>query len=115
MAKTRRSHMRGRSSAAQDLSRAWRAALLEHHAFGEVSVCSAGSMPTCTIPNTVTDALAEVGIELTAAFPEPLTDEVVHAADVVVTMGCGNACLVAPGKRYLYWDVRGLLSELLHD
>lgn len=98
---------------------------------------SAGSAPTGTIPKTVTDALAELGIELTEAYPKPLTDEVVRAADVVVTMGCGDACLVAPGKRYLDWDVadpagasldtvrvirddidrhvRGLLSELPHD
>ncbi|RAS70071.1 protein-tyrosine-phosphatase [Lentzea atacamensis] len=113
------------------------AALLEHHAFGKVSVRSAGSRPTGTIPQTVTDALAELGIELTEAFPKPLTDEVVRAADVVVTMGCGDACPVHPGKRYLDWEVadpagapldtvrtirddidrrvRGLLSELLHD
>ncbi|PWK87225.1 protein-tyrosine-phosphatase [Lentzea atacamensis] len=113
------------------------AALLEHHAFGKVSVRSAGSRPTGTIPQTVTDALAELGIELTEAFPKPLTDEVVRAADVVVTMGCGDACPVHPGRRYLDWEVadpagapldtvrtirddidrrvRGLLSELLHD
>ncbi|WP_439659489.1 three-helix bundle dimerization domain-containing protein [Lentzea sp. HUAS TT2] len=113
------------------------AALLEHHAFGKVSVRSAGSKPTGNIPKTVTDALAELGIELTEAFPKPLTDEVVRAADVVVTMGCGDTCPVYPGKRYLDWDVadpagasldtvravrddvdrrvRGLLSELLHD
>ena len=81
------------------------AALLEHHAFGKVSVRSAGSNPTGTIPRTVTDALDEVGIELTEAFPKPLTDEVVRAADVVVTMGCGDTCPVFPGKRYLDWDV----------
>ncbi|USX54423.1 low molecular weight phosphatase family protein [Lentzea sp. HUAS12] len=113
------------------------AALLEHHAFGKVSVRSAGSRPTGSIPQTVTDALAELGIELTEAFPKPLTDEVVRAADVVVTMGCGDSCPVHPGKRYLDWDVadpagaslsavrdvrdeldrrvRGLLSELLRD
>jgi arsenate reductase (thioredoxin) len=113
------------------------AALLEHHAFGKVSVRSAGSRPTGTIPQTVTDALAELGVELTEAFPKPLTDEVVRAADVVVTMGCGDTCPVYPGKRYLDWDVadpagapldtvrairddidrhvRGLLSELLQD
>ncbi|SDK85118.1 Protein-tyrosine-phosphatase [Lentzea albidocapillata subsp. violacea] len=113
------------------------AALLEHHAFGKVSVRSAGSKPTGAIPQTVTDALAELGIELTEAFPKPLTDEVVRAADVVVTMGCGDTCPVHTGKRYLDWDVadpagaplntvreirddidrriRGLLSELLQD
>jgi protein-tyrosine-phosphatase len=113
------------------------AALLAHHAFGEVSVRSAGSKTTGTIPQTVIDALTELGIELTEAFPKPLTDEVVRAADVVVTMGCGDECPVHPGKRYLDWEVadpagasldtvravrddidrrvRGLLSELLQD
>ncbi|ANZ39643.1 phosphatase [Lentzea guizhouensis] len=81
------------------------AALLEHHAFGKVSVRSAGSNPTGAILRTVTDALDEVGISLIEAFPKPLTDEVVRAADVVVTMGCGDTCPVYPGKRYLDWDV----------
>jgi protein-tyrosine-phosphatase len=113
------------------------AALLQHHAFGRISVRSAGSRPTGTIPEVITTALGEVGIPLTEAFPKPLTDEVVRAADVVVTMGCGDTCPVYPGKRYLDWDVddpadapletvreirddidrrvRGLLSELHHD
>jgi arsenate reductase (thioredoxin) len=50
--------------------------------------------------------MAEVGVDITAEFPEPLTDDVVRAADVVVTMGCGDACPVHPGKRYLDWQVR---------
>jgi protein-tyrosine-phosphatase len=50
--------------------------------------------------------MAEVGIDLAAEFPKPLTDDVVRAADVVVTMGCGDACPVYPGKRYLDWQVR---------
>ena len=49
--------------------------------------------------------LRERGITLSEAFPEPLTDDVVHAADVIVTMGCGDACPVLPGRRYLDWDV----------
>ncbi|UMP07301.1 low molecular weight phosphatase family protein [Amycolatopsis sp. EV170708-02-1] len=81
------------------------AALLTHHAFGHVMVRSAGSRPSGTIPQVVTDALGEIGIEPAGAFPKPLTDEVVRAADVVVTMGCGDACPVYPGKRYLDWDV----------
>jgi arsenate reductase (thioredoxin) len=111
------------------------AALLDHHASGQVSVRSAGSQPEEQIPGTITDALGELGIPLTEAFPKPLTDEVVRAADVVVTMGCGDTCPVYPGKRYLDWDIadpvgapidqvrrirddidqriRGLLSELL--
>jgi hypothetical protein len=50
-------------------------------------------------------ALAERGIEITEAFPKPLTDDVVHAADVIITMGCGDACPIFPGKRYEDWDV----------
>ncbi|GAB3366068.1 MULTISPECIES: arsenate reductase ArsC [Amycolatopsis] len=81
------------------------AALLDHHAFGRVAVRSAGSRPTREIPETVTAALAELGVSLTSAYPKPLTDEVVRAADVVVTMGCGDACPVFPGRRYLDWAV----------
>ncbi|MFC6091544.1 arsenate reductase ArsC [Saccharothrix lopnurensis] len=81
------------------------AALLEHHAFGKVAVRSAGSNPLGVIPNTIVDALGELGIPLTRGYPKPLTDEVVRAADVVVTMGCGDACPVYPGKRYLDWQV----------
>jgi len=53
----------------------------------------------------VTEVLAERGITLTDAYPKPLTDDVVRAADVIVTMGCGDTCPVFPGKRYLDWDV----------
>jgi arsenate reductase len=81
------------------------AALLNHHAFGHVAVRSAGSQPAGEIPETITAALNELGVPLTSAFPKPLTDEVVRAADVVITMGCGDACPVYPGKRYLDWDV----------
>jgi arsenate reductase (thioredoxin) len=56
--------------------------------------------------NVVVEAMAEVDIDLRAEGPEPLTDDVVRAADVVVTMGCGDACPVYPGKRYLDWQVR---------
>lgn len=81
------------------------AALLDHHAAGKTVVRSAGSRPSGPIPAVVTAALGEVGVPLTEAYPKPLTDEVVRAADVVVTMGCGDACPVHPGKRYLDWDV----------
>jgi protein-tyrosine-phosphatase len=81
------------------------AALLDHHASGKVTVRSAGSQPQGHIPGVVIAALAEVDVALTKAYPKPLTDEVVHAADVVVTMGCGDACPVYPGKRYLDWPV----------
>jgi protein-tyrosine-phosphatase len=82
------------------------AGLLAHHGAGWVHVRSAGSLPTAAIDDNVTQAMAEVGIDITAEFPKPLTDDVVRAADIVVTMGCGDACPVYPGKRYLDWQVR---------
>lgn len=82
------------------------AALLAHHGAGSVHVRSAGSMPAASIDDNVTQAMAELGIDITAEFPKPLTDDVVRAADVVVTMSCGDACPVYPGKRYLDWQVR---------
>jgi arsenate reductase len=81
------------------------AALLEHHAAGRVHVRSAGSSPTETVHTSVIDAMAEIGLDLAQAFPKPLTDDVVRAADVVITMGCGDACPVYPGKRYEDWRV----------
>jgi protein-tyrosine-phosphatase len=81
------------------------AALAQHLAGPRVHVRSAGSRPAGGIDPTVVSVLAERGIALTEAFPKPLTDRVVRAADVIVTMGCGDACPVYPGKRYLDWDV----------
>jgi protein-tyrosine-phosphatase len=81
------------------------AALAQHLSAGKVHVRSAGSAPTGEIQPLVVQALAERGIDLTDAFPKPLTDTVVHASDVVVTMGCGDACPVFPGRRYEGWDV----------
>jgi protein-tyrosine-phosphatase len=82
------------------------AGLLQHHGGGRVHVRSAGSQPTASIDDAVLAAMSEVGIDITAEFPKPLTDDVVRAADVVVTMGCGDACPVYLGKRYLDWRVR---------
>ncbi|SOC49949.1 Protein-tyrosine-phosphatase [Blastococcus aggregatus] len=82
------------------------AGLLNAHAAGQVHVRSAGSLPSAQIDDAVTEAMAEVGVDLDAEFPKPLTDDVVQAADVVITMGCGDACPVYPGKRYLDWSVR---------
>jgi protein-tyrosine-phosphatase len=81
------------------------AALLDHHAAGRVHVRSAGSTPASEINPAVLAALGEVGVDMTKEFPKPLTDEVVRASDVVVLMGCGDACPVHPGKRYLDWDL----------
>ena len=81
------------------------AALLERAAQGRVHVRSAGSNPAGEISWEVLAALGEIGLDLSHEFPKPLTDEVVRAADVVITMGCGDACPVYPGKRYLDWDL----------
>ena len=81
------------------------AALAMHLSAGKVHVRSAGSKPTQEINPLTIQALAERGIEITEAFPKPLTDDVVHAADVIITMGCGDACPVLPGKRYEDWGV----------
>jgi arsenate reductase len=111
------------------------AALLDRAAGGRVRVRSAGSTPAKEIHHSVREAMAEIGVDLQHELPKRLTDESVRAADVVITMGCGDACPVYPGKRYVDWDVsdpkdktieevrlirseidrrvRGLLQELL--
>ena len=81
------------------------AGLLDHHAQGRVHVRSAGSTPADEISPAAVAAMAEIGIDLSQEFPKPLTTDVVEAADVVVTMGCGDACPVFPGKRYLDWEL----------
>jgi protein-tyrosine-phosphatase/DNA-binding transcriptional ArsR family regulator len=81
------------------------AALLDHHAKGRVHVRSAGSDPTDKINPAVLAAMDEWGIDLSQEFPKPLTDEFVKAADVVITMGCGDACPIYPGKRYEDWEL----------
>jgi arsenate reductase (thioredoxin) len=81
------------------------AALLDKLAEGRVHVRSAGSAPADQINPNVRVAMAEVGVDLDKEFPKPLTDEVVRAADAVITMGCGDACPIYPGKRYEDWEV----------
>jgi arsenate reductase (thioredoxin) len=81
------------------------AALLDHHAKGRVHVRSAGSDPTDKINPAVMAAMDEWGIDLSQEFPKPLTDEFVRAADAVITMGCGDACPIYPGKRYEDWEL----------
>ena len=112
------------------------AALLDRHARGRVRVRSAGSAPTDSVNPAVVTVMAEVGVDLAGKTPTSLSDEAVRAADVVITMGCGDACPIYPGKRYLDWEltdpagktveeirpirdtiekyVRDLLAELLH-
>jgi arsenate reductase (thioredoxin) len=111
------------------------AALLNHYARGTVEVRSAGSTPADSINPAVREVMAEIGIDLSAEKPKLLTVDTVEASDVVITMGCGDACPIFPGKRYLDWQltdpagkgvdevrpirdeidarVRGLLAELV--
>ncbi len=82
------------------------AALLDHHAKGRVVVRSAGSEPADRLNPAVVAAMAEVGIDLSQELPKPLSDQAVRAADVVITMGCGDACPIYPGKRYEDWQLQ---------
>ena len=81
------------------------AALLDHYAQGKVHVRSAGSTPADEINPEVITAMGELGLDLSKEFPKPMTDEFVKAADVVITMGCGDACPIYPGKRYEDWEL----------
>ncbi|GAB3683871.1 arsenate reductase ArsC [Saccharopolyspora tripterygii] len=81
------------------------AALLHHHAQGRVAVRSAGSAPAEAVNPAVVEVMDELGLDLSQEFPKKLTTDAVEAADVVITMGCGDACPVFPGKRYLDWEL----------
>ena len=81
------------------------AALLDHQAAGRVRVTSAGSQPADQLNPAVVAAMAEIGLDISREFPKPLASDKVQAADIVITMGCGDACPVYPGKRYLDWDL----------
>jgi protein-tyrosine-phosphatase len=82
---------------------------------GRVHVRSAGSTPASEINPAVVEAMREAGVDLSQAFPKPLTDEVVQAADVVITMGCGDACPIYPGKRYEDWEVEDPASATIDE
>jgi protein-tyrosine-phosphatase len=90
-------HNAGRSLAAK--------VLLDHYAHGRVEVRSAGSEPADELNRAVVTVLRERGFDPSGEFPKGLTDDDAQAADVVVTMGCGDSCPVYPGKRYLDWDL----------
>ena len=81
------------------------AALLDHEAGGRVSVRSAGSAPADQVNPRVVAAMKEIGLDVSREYPKPLTGEAVQGADVVITMGCGDACPVYPGKRYEDWEL----------
>jgi arsenate reductase (thioredoxin) len=81
------------------------AALLDHYGNGRVRVRSAGSEPADRVNPDVVDAMAELGVDVRRELPKRITDEAVQAADVVITMGCGDACPIHPGKRYEDWEL----------
>ncbi len=81
------------------------AGLVKLRSQGRVHVRSAGSDPSEEINPAAVEAMEEVGVDLSEALPKPLTDEAVKAADVVITMGCGDACPIYPGKRYEDWEL----------
>lgn len=90
-------HNSGRSLAAK--------VLLDHYADGRVEVRSAGSDPASQLNPSVVAVLQERGLDTSKEFPKPLTTDDAHAADVVVTMGCGDSCPIYPAKRYLEWQL----------
>lgn len=81
------------------------AALLTMESKGRIRVRSAGSMPAPDLDPTVVAVMDEMGLNLTKEYPKPLTDDVVRASDIVITMGCGDSCAVYPGKRYEDWSL----------
>jgi arsenate reductase (thioredoxin) len=81
------------------------AGLLKVRSNGRILVRSAGSAPAEEINPAAVQALEELGIDMGEEFPKPITDEAVRAADVVITMGCGDACPIFPGKRYEDWEL----------
>lgn len=87
------------------------ASILRQLAGDRVTVQTAGSEPASEIRQAVVTALDEVGMSVGDEFPKPLTDDVVRAADVVITMGCGDACPIYPGRRYLDWDIEDPVGQ----
>jgi arsenate reductase (thioredoxin) len=78
---------------------------MRHLAGGRIDVFSGGSEPAAEINASAVAAMAEKGVDISSEIPQPWADEIVRAADVIVTMGCGDACPVYPGKRYLDWEL----------
>jgi arsenate reductase len=89
------------------------AGILRQLAGDRVLVRTAGSAPAGAVRSSIVTALDEIGVPLGGEFPKPLTDEAVRAADVVVTMGCGDACPIYPGRRYLDWDLEDPVGKPL--
>ena len=91
------------------------AGLVKLRSQGRIHVRSAGSAPADEINPAVVEAMEEIGVDMGEEFPKPLTDEVVRAADVVITMGCGDACPIYPGKKYEDWQLDDPAGQDLDD
>ena len=91
------------------------AALLNVEAKGKIRVRSAGSLPASELDPSVVTVMAEMGLDLTKEYPKPLTDDVVRASDVVITMGCGDSCPIYPGKRYEDWELTDPAGKSLDE
>jgi arsenate reductase (thioredoxin) len=88
---------------------------MNHLANDRVEVFSGGSDPAAEVNPVAVEAMAEVGIDIRGASPKPWTDELLRAADVIVTMGCGDSCPVIPGKRYVDWELSDPAGRPLPD
>lgn len=91
------------------------AGLLRQLAGNRVHVRTAGSQPAVAVDDMVVEVLDEIGIPIFEEFPKPLTDEVVQASDVVITMGCGDACPIYPGRRYMDWPVEDPVGRTIDE
>jgi arsenate reductase (thioredoxin) len=91
----------GQNAGRSQMAAGW----MQYLAGDDVEVYSGGSDPASAVNPAAVEAMAEMGIDVSNEFPKPWTDEVVRAADVIVTMGCGDSCPIFPGKRYLDWEV----------
>ena len=88
---------------------------MRHLSDGKVDVFSGGSEPADSVNQAAVEAMAEVGIDISEQIPQPWADEIVRAADVIVTMGCGDACPVYPGKRYVDWELEDPAGKSISD
>jgi arsenate reductase (thioredoxin) len=88
---------------------------LRHLAGDRVDVFSGGSEPAAELNQAAVAAMAEKGVDISSELPQPWADEIVRAADVIVTMGCGDACAVYPGKRYIDWELEDPAGRPLED
>ena len=114
--RSRRSNRKSCSSASTTPAEAQMAAgLVKLRSEGRIHVRSAGSAPADEVNPAVVQAMTEIGVDMSEEFPKPLTDEVVRAADVVITMGCGDACPIYPGKRYEDWELEDPADQDVDD